>query len=102
MFGVLSIQSPYLSGILTDKQRLLATRMAIPVIGSFAVYVALEVQVVYDLILDSNSVKLACVTVPFIAGVRWKRANRTGVLDVHGDGLSHVVNRDSGHARVSR
>lgn len=65
---------------ITDRQRLLATRIAIPVFGSFAIYVALEVQVVYDLILDSNSVKLVCVTVPFVAGVWWKRANRTGVL----------------------
>jgi len=64
----------------SDKQRLLATRIAIPVLGSFAIYVALEVQVVYDLILDSNSIKLVCVTVPFIAGVWWKRANRVGVL----------------------
>lgn len=71
---------PFFKRQITDKQRLLATRIAIPVFGSFAVYVALEVQVVYDLILDSNSVKLVCVTVPFIAGVWWKRANRAGVL----------------------
>ncbi len=64
----------------TDRQRLLATRIGIPVFGSIAVYVALEVQVVYDLILDSNSVILVCVTVPFIVGVWWKRANRTGAL----------------------
>ena len=55
--------------------------------GSFAVYVALEVQVVYDLILDSNSVKLVCVTVPFIAGIWWKRANRVGVLASMGMGF---------------
>ena len=64
----------------TDRQRLLATRVAIPFFGSIAVYVALEVQVVYDLILDANSVILVCVTVPFIVGVWWKRANRTGAL----------------------
>lgn len=65
---------------LSDRFRLLATRIAIPVFGSIAVYVALEVQVVYNLILDSNSVILVCVTVPFIAGVWWKRANRSGAL----------------------
>ncbi len=64
----------------SDRFRLLATRIAIPVFGSIAVYVALEVQVVYNLILDSNSVILVCVTVPFIAGVWWKRANRSGAL----------------------
>jgi SSS family transporter len=65
---------------LTDKLRLLATRIAIPVFGSMAVYVALEVQVVYDLIMDSNSVILVCVTIPFIVGVYWRKANRTGAL----------------------
>jgi SSS family transporter len=65
---------------ISDKQRLLATRISIPVFGIVAVYVAVEVQVVYELIMDANSVKLVCVAVPFIAGVWWKRANRTGVL----------------------
>jgi SSS family transporter len=65
---------------LTDKLRLLATRIAIPVFGSMAVYVALEVQVVYDLIMDSNSVILVCVTIPFVVGVYWRKANRTGAL----------------------
>jgi len=64
----------------SDRVQLLATRISIPVFGSIAVYVALEVQVVYDLILDSNSVILVSVTIPFIVGVWWKRANRTGAL----------------------
>ncbi len=64
----------------TDKLQLLATRIAIPVFGSIAVYVALEVQVVYNLIMDANSVSLVCVVVPFIVGVWWTRANRTGAL----------------------
>jgi len=71
---------PFFKPQASDQQQLLATRVAIPVFGSIAVYVALEVQVVYDLILDSNSVILVCVTVPFIVGVWWKRANRTGAL----------------------
>jgi len=64
----------------SDRLRLLATRIAIPLFGSIAVYVALEVQVVYNLILDANSVILVCVTIPFIVGVWWQRANRTGAL----------------------
>ena len=64
----------------SDKLRLLVTRAAIPAFGIIAVYVAIKVQVVFDLMLDANSVLLVCVTVPFIAGVWWKRANRTGVL----------------------
>ena len=64
----------------SDRLRLLATRIAIPIFGSIAIYVALKVQVVYNLILDANSVMLVCVTVPFIAGVWWQRANRSGAL----------------------
>jgi SSS family transporter len=71
---------PFFKPQVSDRFRLLATRIAIPVFGSIAVYVALEVRVVYNLILDSNSVILVCVTVPFIAGVWWKRANRIGAL----------------------
>ena len=71
---------PLFKSQITDKARLLATRIAIPVFGSIAVYVALEVQVVYDLIQDSNSVILVCVTIPFIVGVYWQKANRTGAL----------------------
>jgi Na+/proline symporter len=64
----------------SDRLRLLVTRLAIPVFGSFAVFVAIKVQVVFNLILDANSVILVCVTIPFIVGVWWKRANRTGAL----------------------
>ncbi len=64
----------------SDRLKLIATRVAIPLFGSIAVYVALEVQVVYDLILDANSVILVCVTIPFIVGIWWRRANRTGAL----------------------
>ena len=64
----------------SDRLRLVWTRAAIPIFGSISIYVALKVQVVYNLILDANSVILVCVTVPFIVGVWWKRANRTGAL----------------------
>lgn len=64
----------------SDRLKLMATRVAIPLFGCIAVYVALEVQVVYDLILDANSVILVCVTIPFIVGIWWPRANRTGAL----------------------
>ncbi len=71
---------PLLKRQTTDRLRLLATRIAIPVFGIIAVYVALEVQVIYNLIQDANSVILVCVTVPFVVGVWWQRANRTGAL----------------------
>ena len=64
----------------SDQLRLLVTRAAIPIFGIIAIYVALEVKAVYDLIMDANSVMLVCVVVPFIVGVWWRRANRTGAL----------------------
>jgi len=64
----------------SDRLRLLVTRVAIPIFGIIAIYVALEVKAVYDLIMDANSVMLVCVVVPFIVGVWWRRANRTGAL----------------------
>jgi len=64
----------------SDRLRLLATRIAIPAFGLIALVIALKVQVVYNLILDANSVILVSITVPFIAGVWWKKANRTGAL----------------------
>lgn len=64
----------------SDRLRLLATRIAIPVFGTVALVIALKVQVVYNLIIDSNSVILATVTVPCIAAVWWRKANRIGAL----------------------
>jgi SSS family transporter len=64
----------------SDRLRLLATRIAIPCFGFIALVVALKVQVVYDLILDANSVMLVSITIPFIMGVWWKKSNRTGAL----------------------
>jgi len=71
---------PLLKRETSDKFRLLVTRIAIPVFGCFAIYVALAVKVVYNLIMDANSVSLVCVVIPFIAGIYWKLTNRTGVL----------------------
>jgi SSS family solute:Na+ symporter len=71
---------PLLKSQPSDKQRLLAARLAIPAFGSIAIYVALKVQVIFNLILDANSVILVSVVIPFIAGVYWKKSNRTGTL----------------------
>jgi SSS family solute:Na+ symporter len=85
--ALLAAASIFSSNILTlikpkasDDLRLLTARIAIPAFGGIAIYVALEVQVVYDLIMDANSVILVSVTVPFIAAVWWRKANRTGAL----------------------
>lgn len=72
----------------------MTTRIAIPVFGIFAVVVAIKIRVVYDLILDSNSIILVCVTVPFIAGVWWKKSQSFGSRGGHVGLPYHYVDRD--------
>ena len=64
----------------SDRLRLLVARLAIPVCGIIAVFVALEIRAVYELMIDSNILLLATIVVPFVAGVWWRKANRTGAL----------------------
>jgi SSS family transporter len=71
---------PYFRRNPDDRQKLLATRLAIPLCGGLALLIALKAQVIYQLMMDANSVLLVSVVVPFIAGIWWKRANRSGVL----------------------
>jgi SSS family solute:Na+ symporter len=71
---------PFFKSKPSDKLKLLVTRLSIPVLGSVAIYIALKVQVIFNLILDANSVVLVSVVVPFIAGIYWKKSNRTGTL----------------------
>jgi solute:Na+ symporter, SSS family len=61
-------------------RKLLWARVSIPVSGIIAAVTALKVQAIYDLILDANAVLLAAVVVPFVLGIWWRAANRTGAL----------------------
>ncbi len=79
--------APLFKKNLTDKQKLLVTRISIPVVGILAVYIALKVQLVLELMFDANSFILVCIIVPFIAGIWWKKANRTGALSAMAVGL---------------
>ena len=72
---------------ISSDQKLSVTRIAIPVCGIIAVYVALEVQVILELMLDANSFLLVGVVGPYIAGVWWKKANRTGALSAMAAGF---------------
>ena len=80
--------APFFKKNLTDKHKLLVTRIAIPAVGVIAVYVALKVQKVLELMFDANSFVLVCIVVPFIAGIWWKKANRTGALSAMAVGLA--------------
>ena len=64
----------------SERLQLLAIRLAIPVGGLFAVYVALNARAVFDTVLDANMVMLAAVIAPFILGMWWKKANRAGAI----------------------
>ena len=62
------------------KLQLQVVRWGILVLGVIAVSFALNAQVVFDTVLDGNLLLLAAVIVPFILGVWWRKANRSGAL----------------------
>ena len=80
--------APILRPNISSNQKLIVSRIAIPVCGVIAVYVALEVQAVLEIMLDANSFLLVGVVCPFIAGIWWKKANRTGALSAMAAGFS--------------
>lgn len=71
---------PFVKRNPSDKQSLLVARVTIPVIGIISIIIALQFQKVFDLMVDSNILGLAVIIVPFILGVWWSKANRTGAL----------------------
>ena len=80
--------APILKPNINSNQKLIVSRIAIPVCGVIAVYVALEVQAVLEIILNANSFLLVGAVCPFIAGIWWKKANRTGALSAMAAGFS--------------
>jgi Na+/proline symporter len=71
----------------TTRLGLLVARISIPAFGVISIVVALKIQVVFDLMLDANILGMATIIVPFILGVWWKMANRTGALSAMAAGL---------------
>ncbi len=71
----------------SDRARLVASRVGIVIGGVFAVIGALNARVVFNTMLDANMLMLAAVIVPFILGVWWKKANRTGALAAMSAGI---------------
>jgi len=64
----------------TDPQRLITARWGIVVCGVLAVAVAINAKEVFNTALDANLLTLAAIIVPFVLGVWWKKANRSGAL----------------------
>lgn len=79
---------PYLKSNPSDRLRLQVTRWGIPISGAIAVLGALNAQVVFNTMLDANLLLLAAIIVPFIAGIWWRKANRTGALAAMGAGMA--------------
>jgi len=67
---------------------LIIARLSIPACAAISILIALKFQVVFDLILDANILGMAAIIVPFIVGVWWTKANRTGALSSMAAGLS--------------
>lgn len=71
----------------TPKLSLLVTRLSIPLVGVVAIFIAMNVREVYSLMVDSNILGLAAIIVPFVLGIWWTRANRTGALSAMAAGI---------------
>jgi SSS family transporter len=64
----------------TPKLSLLVARWSIPVCGIIAMVIAMKIKIVFHLMINANILGLAAIIVPFIMGLWWKKANRTGAL----------------------
>jgi SSS family transporter len=70
------------------KLMLLVARLSIPLFGIIAIFIAMNVRKVFELMVNSNILGLAAIIVPFILGVWWKKANRTGALSAMAAGIT--------------
>ncbi len=50
--------------------------------------IAMKIKIVFHLMINANILGLAAIIVPFIMGLWWKKANRTGALASMVAGLS--------------
>ena len=71
----------------SERLRLRVARWSVPVCGIVAIAIALNAKVVYNTMLDANLLMLAAIIAPFILGVWWKKANRTGALAAMAGGV---------------
>ena len=72
----------------SSRLTLIVARWAIPVSGLVAIVIAMKIQVVFDLMVNANILGLAAMIVPFIMGVWWPKANRTGALSAMAAGIT--------------
>jgi SSS family transporter len=71
----------------SEHLSMLVARWSIPATGLIAIFIAMKIQVVFDLMVDANILGLAAIIVPFVLGVWWTKANRTGALSAMAAGI---------------
>ncbi|MBS09988.1 MAG: hypothetical protein CME19_00100 [Gemmatimonadetes bacterium] len=63
-----------------ERTILRVSRITVPLLGLFSLYLAFSANTIYSLMVDSWSILLATLFVPLTAGIWWQRANATGCL----------------------
>ena len=79
---------PYIRRNPSDRLTMQVARWSIPACGLIAILIAMKIQVVFNLMVDANILGLAAIIVPFVLGVWWTKANRTGALSSMAIGIS--------------
>ena len=79
---------PFIKPNPSDRLSLAVARWGVPFFGSIAIVIALHIQEVFNLLIDANILVLAVIIVPFILGIYWQKANRTGALAGMGAGFA--------------
>jgi Na+/proline symporter len=78
---------PYVRRNPSERLSLLVARWSIPACGLVAILIAMQIQVVFNLMVDANILGLAAIIVPFVLGVWWTKANRAGALSSMAAGI---------------
>jgi Na+/proline symporter len=71
----------------SPKLGLRVARWSIPAFGIVAIVIAMNIQVVFELMVNANILGLAAIIVPFVVGLWWRKANRAGALAAMAAGL---------------
>lgn len=71
---------PFIKPKMTDKEKLLWTRIMVVVIGLISITIALLAGTIYRLAMVAWSLLLVGMFAPFAFGMYWKKANRSGAL----------------------
>jgi Na+/proline symporter len=71
---------PHLKPGLSEKAQLRTTRIMVAVIGIISLLIALFAATIYKLAIFAWTVLLVGQVVPFVLGIYWKKANKSGAI----------------------